>query len=331
LSKSSRQALRGSQIGPYRAPGWLPGGHAQTIYAALLGRKAGVEYRRELWDSPDGDRIAVDFPQPEPAAALRILVLFHGLEGSSQSHYARWLMRAAVRRRWLALVVHFRGCGGLDNLLPRAYHSGDADEADWVLGAVGARWPRAQIFAAGVSLGGNVLAKWLGERGASVLQAAAVISVPFDLMAGGQNLSRGVCGAIYGSYFLRTMRSKALRFARRHPGLIETERIRASRTLRQFDDAFTAPLHGFRDVTHYWTSASSFGQLGSVQTPLLALNAANDPFVPAASLPKASQVSRHVILEQPEQGGHAGFVQGRVPGDLEFIGDRLFSFFERGA
>ncbi len=293
-----------------------------------------VGYRREVWECPDGDCIGVDFAQPEPAgAASPVLVLFHGLEGSSQSHYARALMREAAGRGWRGLVVHFRGCGGLPNRRPRSYHSGDSDEADWVLRAASARWPQAPLHAVGVSLGGNVLAKWLGERGedARIVTAAAVVCVPFDLVAGGQHLSRGFNRAVYGRYFLRSMRRKALDLDRLFPKRVDIRRVAASRDLHQFDDAFTAPLHGFRDAMHYWQSASSKPWLRSVAVPLLALSAGNDPFVPAASLPTPEATSPSVLLEQPPQGGHVGFLQGSWPGELGFVPRRILEFFQRGA
>jgi uncharacterized protein len=321
------------QRAPYRAPAWLPGGHAQTIAAATIARRPFVAYRREVWEAPDGDRIAADFALPEPRSdSAPVLVLFHGLEGSSDSHYARALMDAATTRGWRALVVHFRGCGGEANLLPRAYHSGDSEEADWVLREVSRRWPDARLHAVGVSLGGNVLAKWLGERGeeASRLQAAAVVSVPFDLVAAGLNLASGFNAAVYGRWFLRSMRAKAEEFAVRHPGLIDDARIRASRNLEQFDDAFTAPLHGFRDVMHYWKDASSSPWLAGIRVPTLALSAIDDPFIPACSLPGEASVSRQVRLERPRQGGHAAFVQGPWPGRLDYVPARVLQFFERG-
>jgi predicted alpha/beta-fold hydrolase len=334
-SKLEHQSIRDALIdGTYRAPAWLPGGHAQTIVAAIGSPQTAVEYRREVWDSPDADCIDVDFAQPEPQdPGAPVLVLFHGLEGSSRSHYARSLMRAAARRGWRALVAHFRGCGGQPNRRPRAYHSGDSDEADWILRAASQRWPAAPLHAVGISLGGNVLAKWLGERGedAHRVRAAAVVSVPFDLAAAGASLGRGFNRAVYGRQFLRSMRRKALAFDQRFPGLIDIDRVVASRDLREFDDAFTAPLHGFRGVMHYWQTASAKPWLGSVAVPLLALNARNDPLVPACSLPTAAIVSRHVLLEQPQQGGHAGFVRGPWPGDLGFVAQRLLEFFERGA
>ncbi len=319
---------------PYQAPAWLPGGHAQTIVAFALGLRLDVPYRRELWESPDGDRVAVDFARPEPHdAQAPTLVLLHGLEGSSQSHYARSLMRACAARGWRALVVHFRGCGGEPNRLPRAYHSGDSAEVDWIVQTASQRWPSAALYAVGVSLGGNVLAKWLGERGASArrVRAAAVVSVPFDLVAAGEALTRGLNRAVYGRYFLRSMRRKAAQFELRFPGRIDAARVASSRDLREFDDAFTAPLHGFHDVMHYWRSASAHPWLAAIEVPMLALNARNDPFVPAQSLPTAARVSRQVVLEQPRHGGHAGFVQGPWPGNLEFMPNRVLEFFERGA
>jgi predicted alpha/beta-fold hydrolase len=318
---------------PYRAPAWLPGGHAQTIAAATLAHRPQVRYRRELWSTPDDDVVAADFAAPEPRSETApVLILLHGLEGSSQSHYARALMDAATARGWRALVVHFRGCGGEPNRLPRAYHSGDSDEADWIVRTVAQRWPGARLHAAGVSLGGNVLAKWLGEQGAgaSILQAAAVVSVPFDLVAAGLNLATGFNAAVYGRHFLRSMRRKAADLLARHPGLVDAGRIRRCRNLQEFDDAFTAPLHGFRDVMHYWASASSAPWLPGIRVPTLALNALDDPFIPAASLPAAAAMSPDVKAERPRHGGHAAFIQGAWPGRLNYVPARVLGYFERG-
>jgi hypothetical protein len=184
-----------------------------------------------------------------------------------------------------------------------------------------------------VSLGGNVLSKWLGERAqdARLLQAAAVVSVPFDLVAGGATLRRGFNRAVYGRYFLRSMRSKALEFERAFPGVIDVRKVVASRDLYEFDDAFTAPLHGFHGADHYWQTASSKPWLRSVAVPLLALNARDDPIVPAESLPTPQLTSSDVLLEQPQRGGHAAFVRGPWPGELGFIPRRIFEFFERGS
>jgi hypothetical protein len=328
VSRNPQSAIRNPQyrITTYRAPWWLPGGHLQTIVAAKLLRLPAVEYRRERWDTPDQDFIDVDFALPEPAAAgAPVLVLFHGLEGSSQSHYARAIMRAFADRGWRALVAHFRGCSGEPNRLPRAYHSGDSDEGDWILKRVHARWPEAKLFTAGVSLGGNMLAKWLGEReeDARFVSAAASIGSPLDLAAGGAALARGF-NLVYTKMFLATLRAKALAKIAAFPGIARADVIRNARDLHDFDNEYTAPVHGFRDTDDYWKRASGKPWLPGVKVPHLVLNALNDPFVPAASLPRAHEVSRHVRLEQPEHGGHIGF-----SGD--FLARRLLDYFERGA
>ncbi len=316
----------------YRAPVWLPGAHLQTIAAARLVPLPRVEYRRERWETSDGDFVDIDFALPQPAAALApVLVLFHGLEGCSQSHYARAVMRAAADRGWRGLVPHFRGCSGEPNRLPRAYHSGDSAEGDWILRRAHSRFPTARLYAVGISLGGNMLAKWLGERGtdASFVTAAASIGSPLDLAAGGAALARGF-NLVYTKMFLVTLKGKALEKIARFPGVASAEAIRQSRNLYDFDNAYTAPVHGFRDTDDYWSRASGKPWLRAVEVPNLVLNALNDPFVPAASLPRLKDVSRFVHLEQPEEGGHIGFARGGMPGDLGFLPERLFRFFDAG-
>jgi len=317
---------------PYVAPGWLPGGHLQTIVSARLVPLPRVAYRRERWDTPDGDFIDIDYALPEPPAlSSALLVLFHGLEGDSQSHYSRALMHDATQRGWRGLVVHFRGCSGEANNLPRAYHSGDSDEGDWILRRLHARWPTAPLYAVGISLGGNMLAKWLGERAedARFVTAAASVGSPLDLVAGGEALGRGF-NRVYTRMFLATLKPKALAKARRFPGAVEIERLRASRNLYEFDNEYTAPVHGFRDTDDYWNRASGKPWLAGVSVPHLVLNALNDPFVPAASLPRAEDVSKYVQLEQPHGGGHVGFARGGLPGRLDYLPQRLHEFFSRG-
>lgn len=317
----------------YIAPAWLPGAHLQTIVPARFMRAPFVQYRRERWDTHDGDFVDVDFATPEPVAdQAPLLVMFHGLEGDSQSHYARSIMRWFADRGWRGLVVHFRGCSGEPNRLPRAYHSGDSDEGDWILHAVHRRWPSAPLYAVGVSLGGNMLAKWAGEReqDASFVTAAASIGSPLDLAAGGAALGRGV-NMIYTRMFLTTLRSKALHKLQQFPHIARDDqylrRLRASRNLYEFDNEYTAPLHGFRDTEDYWDKASGKPWLKSVCIPHLVLNARNDPFVPASSLPRPQDVSAAVELEQPEHGGHIGFARGPWPGRIDFIAERLERFF----
>jgi predicted alpha/beta-fold hydrolase len=317
----------------YRSPWWLPGAHTQTIVPARILPAPRVSYRRERWPTPDGDFIDVDFVAPEPAdPSAPLLVLFHGLEGDSRSHYARVLMHGCRRRGWRGLVVHFRGCSGEANRLARAYHSGDSDEIDWILQRLAVRWPDAPRHAVGISLGGNALAKWAGERGsgaARLVQAAAAVSAPLDLEAGGAALGHGF-NLLYTQSFLRTLRAKAVAKVQRFPGLADLDRIRASRTLYEFDDAFTAPVHGFAGVLDYWRRSSAKPGLGGVGIPLLVLNARNDPFLPAGSLPTAWEVASEVTLEQPDDGGHVGFFSSAGRGDRWYLRGRIFDYFARG-
>jgi len=313
--------------GTYVAPRWLPGGHAQTIYAALLAHRPHVSYRRERWDTPDGDFIDVDFV--DGARAGPLVALFHGLEGNARSHYALSLMHAVRDRGWRGAVVHFRSCSGELNRLPRAYHSGDSAEIDWTLRRLRQIAP-AELFAVGVSLGGNALLKWLGETGASaceIVDRAAAVSAPVELAATGNTLDHGF-NLIYVRHFLASMKRKALAKLARYPGLYDAAQVRAARTLREFDNLVTAPLHGFEDADDYWQSASSKPLLRRIVLPTLMINALDDPFLPRHALPQAHEVSPHVVLEYPLAGGHAGFVSGRFPGKLDWLPQRILMFFE---
>lgn len=321
---------------PYTAPRWLPGGHTQTLYAALLTPRPRVVYRRERWDTPDGDFIDVDWVEDQvPGSKFKVqeevplVVLFHGLEGSSRSHYSLALMAALRAHGMRGVSVHFRGCSGEPNRLPRAYHSGDAPEIDWILRRLRGQHADAPLFAVGVSLGGNALLKWLGESGeaaARIVDAAVAVSAPLDLMASGDALGQGF-NLLYTRNFLATLQAKSLAKLERYPGLYDANAVRASRTLREFDDLVTAPLHGFRNTDDYWTRASSKPGLRNIRVPTLVINARNDPFLPAPALPDPTEVSGAVTLEQPEQGGHAGFVSGRFPGNLDWLPARVLEFF----
>ena len=310
----------------YLAPQWLPGGHAQTIWPLLI-KGSLPRYRRERWDTPDGDFVDLDWISGR--AGTPCVVLFHGLEGSSRSHYARRLMHAVEQRGWHGVVVHFRGCSGEANRLPRAYHSGDSQEIDWVLRRLHARGYPA-LFAAGVSLGGNALLKWLAEQGdlaSAVIDAAAAVSAPLDLAAANAALSSGF-NLVYAKHFLRTLIPAALTKDRLFPGRIDVGRAKAARTLRDFDDAVTAPLHGFHGADDYYARSSAGPLLGTVRTPTLLLNAANDPFLPQAALPRRETISSHMTLEVPQHGGHVGFVHGALPGRIDWLPLRLLAHFD---
>ena len=316
---------------PFAAPGWLANRHAQTLYAALMAPAPRIPLRRERWDTPDGDFVDVDFVDGVPGSPW--IHLDHGLEGSSNSPYARMLMSFVARRGWRGSVFHFRGCSGEPNRLARAYHSGDSEEIDWSIRRLKALAGPAPFYAAGVSLGGNALAKWLGERGEAareIVTRAAAVSAPFDLMAAGDALGRGFA-RVYSWHFLDTLKTSALEKLARFPGLFDADILRRARTLRDFDNVVTAPLHGFRDTDDYWTRASSKPYLGGIRVPTLLVNARDDPFLPEAALPTPAEVSAHVTLNFPPRGGHVGFVSPPFPGHIEWLPARLLAFFEMGS
>jgi hypothetical protein len=316
--------------GAYAPARWLPGGHAQTVFAnfaRVLPRPRGG---RERWELPDGDFLDLDrFPGPSPAAPL--LLVCHGLEGSSRAHYVRGLVAAALARGFEALALNFRGCSGEPNRLPRFYHSGETGDLDAVVRRSAAERPGRPILLAGFSLGGNVVAKYLGERGDDLpgeVRAGAVISVPFDLARSARALDGpGLLMWVYRERFLRRLRRKALAKARRFPRAIDAPRVAAARTFEQYDAALTAPLHGFASAEDYWTRSSSARFLGGVRRPLLALSSRDDPLVPAESLPvEAARANPRVTLEITDGGGHVAFVAGSPLRPRYFADGRAVEF-----
>jgi uncharacterized protein len=308
----------------YTSPLWLPGGHLQTIYPAVCMDKPPVTYRRERWYAADGDFVDVDFVDGKPGRPT--VVLFHGLEGSSNSHYARALMAAVAARRWNGVIPHFRGCSGELNRAPRFYHSGDAGEIDWILRRLRLR-ARGKLYATGVSLGGNALLRWLGEsqHEADFVDAACAVSAPLDLARGGESLGSGL-NMIYTRMFLKTLKPKCLAKLEQFPGLFDREALLSARDLYAFDNVVTAPLHGYKDTNDYWDRASAKHVLEDITVPTLVLNAMNDPFLPAQHLPR--KASPHVTLEYPSDGGHVGFVAGPFPGRLDWLPRKLLKFLE---
>jgi len=285
-----------------------------------------VPLARERWDTPDGDFIDVDFAGD--AASARRLVLFHGLEGGSESHYAREIAAKALAAGLRIAIPHWRGCSGEPNRTRRAYHSGDSEEVDWIVRKL---LPSGGMLCAiGVSLGGNALLKWLGERGsgaAGVVRRAAAVSAPIDLPAAGAALDRGLNRFFYTRMFLSTLKPKTLAKLEAFPDLCDPAGLRRASTFREFDNLVTAPLHGFRDVDHYWASAASGPYLERIRVPTLLLNARNDPFLPAQALEAAAaRASKEVLVEFPSSGGHAGFMSGPFPGRHGWLSQRLFQF-----
>jgi predicted alpha/beta-fold hydrolase len=303
----------------YRPPWWLRGRHLQSLWGPLRRRPRRPAFRRERCETPDGDFLDLDWLASAPAGARGpSLIVLHGLEGSSESHYALGLMGLAESAGWRGVVLHFRSCSGELNRLGRLYHSGETSDLDWVLRRVIETAPGARLGLAGVSLGGNVILKWLGEQGEKApgeVAAAAAISVPFDLAACAGVLDRGLNRVLYTAHFLRTMKAKIGQKAALYGERVDVSAAMRARTFRHYDRLVTAPIFGFADEEDYWRRSSSGPFLAEIRRPTLLINAVNDPFVPPASLPRAT-VARSPWLEAafPEQGGHAGFLEGSGAG-----------------
>ncbi len=347
---------------PCPAPRWLPERHSQTLFGACVAPTNKLKFLRARYDTPDGDFIDLDWAVPglplparhgqdvalshtaaarwlTPAEQQQLasrectpaLLVFHGLEGSSQSRYAQAVASYFKTQGWIVVIAHFRGCSGFANRLARAYHSGDSAEMHFIFETVRQQVPGARWHAMGVSLGGNALLKYLGEYAAQAtwLSAAAAVSAPLDLVAAGNHLSDNLFNReIYSRYFLRSLKPKVLEKARRYPGVIDVLRVSQARDLREFDHAYTAPMHGFKDALDYWTQAASKPWLKKITVPTLVLNARNDPFLPEHTLTGPNDCSDAITLHQPALGGHVGFVSGAWPGHLNWLPTRITSFFE---
>ncbi|MCC6696468.1 MAG: alpha/beta fold hydrolase [Candidatus Hydrogenedentes bacterium] len=297
---------------PYRCPWWLSNGHAQTMFATLVRRPLKVETRRVRWDTPDEDFIDLHFRDGNPDQP--VVLILHGLEGSAQSKYVRGLHRLFTQIGWTSVAMEFRGCGSEMNRAPRLYHSGET--TDLALVAQRLAEDRGALYAVGISLGGNVLAKWLGELGDAatpLIHAAAVVSAPFDLTVSGPHIDQAVGGA-YARHFLKKLIAKAIEKERQYPGIIDIERARRCRTLYEFDDCATAVLHGFSGADEYWRTQGCGQFLGGIRVPTMLLSSADDPFNPAETLPRELAASSAYLYPQfTERGGHVGFVYGATP------------------
>lgn len=272
---------------------------------------------------PDGDFVGLD--RLDASRAAPRLIVLHGLEGSSRSHYVRGLLRGAEDLGWGADVLVFRGCGGLPNEARRFYHSGETGDLEAVASRLREEHPDSPLVVAGFSLGGNVLLKWLGERGTRApVHAAVAISVPFDLELGARHIHRGF-SRIYERNFLASLRRKALGKRTRFADLPAAARIRAARTIFDFDDCVTAPVHGFRDASDYYTQSSAQHFLPHIRVPTLLLSARDDPFLPASVLDRVlamASANPALTTEFVEYGGHAGFVEGAFPWKARYYAER---------
>jgi uncharacterized protein len=307
----------------YAPARWLPGANAMTVFASVARVFPRPRARRERWELPDGDFLDVDRFEPprapDPGAGgpreEAVLVVCHGLEGSSRAPYVRGLVGLALSTGLSVVAVNFRGCSGEPNRLARSYHSGETGDLAIVVERLAAERPGRPIVLAGFSLGGNVVVKYLGERGDGVpreVRGAAAISVPFDLEGSARSLDGpGFWNWVYRARFMRRLRRKAAEKARRFPRAFDAARAAAARTFAEFDAAVTAPLHGFPTAEAYWHESSAGRFLAGVRRPLLAVAALDDPIVPAATLPAAEAKKNPLVtVEAVAAGGHVAFVSG---------------------
>lgn len=298
----------------YRPAWWLPGGHAQTLWGRFARPAPRLPLITECLRTPDGDNL--ELHRFEGAADRPHVLFLHGLEGSLRSHYVGGMFHEAARRGWSATLLVFRGCGSAPNIARRFYHSGETSDLQFAFDTLAERHPRARWFVAGVSLGGNVLLRWLGESGGAVdsrILGAAAMSVPFDLHAGATRIASGA-SRIYDRTFVRSLRRKAMAKLARYPDLFDAQRLAEARTIVDFDDAVTAPVHGFRDARAYYEACSSISVLEEIDVPTLLLSARDDPFLPPEILDRVAAIAPGnplLTVEFQEHGGHVGFVGGR--------------------
>lgn len=310
--KDGARKRDGFEPRPYRSAWWLPGAHAQTIAGRLLRRPAPMELTRERLELGDGDFVDLDFAPP-PRADARAVLLLHGLEGSARRGYALITYAALARHGLRAIGMNFRSCSGEPNRTARLYHSGETEDLRHVLDHLRARLGAPVAGAIGFSLGGNVLLKYLGEEGeAAAVRAAVAVSVPYDLAAGVRALDRSVMGRFYTRIFVKSLVAKALAKGELIADRCDLERVRAARSFWDFDDAATAPLHGFRGAGDYYERSSSARFLERIRVPTLLLHARDDPFLPEDALPLAT-IRRNPCITAAftPRGGHVGFLGGQ--------------------
>ncbi len=306
---------------------WLPGPHLQTLFPHLFRKRNLPTLRRERIELADGDFLDMDWSENRGGP---LVLLLHGLEGSIRSHYATGLISSLRGCGLQVVLLNFRGCSGEPNRLARSYHSGDTGDLDQVLRRFQAQVPQRLLYAVGVSLGGNVLLKWLGEnQDQSRIQKAVAISVPFELNTAALRLEQWF-SRVYQAYLLRKLRRSTRSKAQRMALPIDVSGLSLIKSFREFDDRVTAPLHGFDGVDDYYRRSSSRPFLKNIKTPTLILHARDDPFMTPSAIPQEDELGPGVQLEVSESGGHVGFVGGSLPWKPHYWADRrICDYFHR--
>ena len=331
MGNTGRVAPRNNPAPAFRPAWWLRNPHAQTFAGRYLRPRAGVPLERCRIGTPDGDFLDLDYA-PEPAPGAPIVVLLHGLEGSTRRGYMSEMFHQLFVRGLRGVGMNFRGCGGEPNRVARFYHSGETGDLAHVVAVLRGRHPGRPIGAAGFSLGGNVLLKHLGERGHDAGIAVAVaVSVPYDLAGCAARLARGLAGRTYGSHFLRALRRKVRAKRGLLEGVVDVERALAARTLRDYDNALTAPLHGFSGADDYYARADVRLLLAGIRLPTLLVQSRDDPFLPGGAIPEAAVAANpHITTAFTDRGGHLGFVEGAFPWRRRFWAERVAARFLAG-
>jgi predicted alpha/beta-fold hydrolase len=299
--------------GRFRVARWASGPHAQTLIGRVLRSPEGPAFQRERLETDDGDFLDVDWG-PDPAEDAPIVLVLHGLEGSSRRRYVRSVCRALLRHGVRPVAMNLRGCSGEPNRSLRFYHSGETSDPALIVRTIRDRYPRRRVGAMGFSLGGNILIKMLGERedgGEGLLDAAVAMSVPYDLAAGCEELERTRMGRFYSAYFLRSLKAKVATKRNRLAEVLHMDAVDAARTIRTFDEHVTAPLNGFAGASAYYRACSSKRFLSSVRVRTLLLHARDDPFLPAHAIPeREARGNEMLVWSLEESGGHVGFLEG---------------------
>jgi uncharacterized protein len=314
-------------VAPFHPAWWCPGAHLQTIWGGVLRGHPELPLTRVRWELPDGDFLDADELAAGPGAP--ILIVLHGLESSSQSANTLGILDQAHRRGWGGIAMNFRGCSGTPNRLRRSYHGGETGDLAWVVRKAAADHPDSPLLLIGFSLGGNVLLKYLGEQGeglAPAVRGAAAVSAPVDLARSARGLTHGF-SRVYGDRLVANLKRKTLLKLSRHPDLVNADALRAVRTLEEFDDLVTGPVHGFKDADEYWAKSSSAQFLPRIRRPTLLINAKDDPFLPADAIPaQAVAENRYLRGEFPEHGGHLGFLMGSPWAPVNWAEERAAEF-----
>lgn len=307
---------------------WARNNHIQTLYPVFFPKKLNLTLNRENLELPDGDFIQIDWTENKEEKKP-IIILLHGLEGSSSSTYIQRLMKKATENNYRAVCMHFRGCGGVPNKFERAYHAGETEDLNYFIHYVTEKLGNSQkIFIAGFSLGGNVLLKWLGENPSNkIIHSAVAASVPFELANSADTMNKGF-SKIYQWWLLKSLKDSFLKKSNSIGVKVDKAEIERLKNFWEFDDKVTAKIHGFQNVNEYYSKSSSRQFLQKITTPTLIIHAKDDPFMSPSCIPNKDELSSSILFDLTEKGGHIGFISGSIPFVPKYwLEDRILSFF----